>query len=226
MTSVYGEILDSADVEAALIAHLRAWMPYTIPYVRKIKDPEGKKWPAGVAEIREYGVSHAEAAAHKWPEDQLPMLVAQSPGMEDAPVVEGDGDVAATYGVVLTAIASSITMEDAKELARLYASAARLAIMQNPALDGGTGDAFAEHVAMGAERNAQIRRGVEAERNLMAVSVPYLIGVPSILNVTAGPVELPEDPEAEPEDFPTVKEGGGSATVDALTEKGFFEAKP
>lgn len=226
MTPVYGEILDSADVEAALIAHLRAWMPATIQYVRKIKDPTGEKWPEGVAEIREYGVSHAAAAAHKWPEDQLPMAVAQSPGMEDAPVVEGDGNVAATYGIVLTVIASSITMEDAKELARLYASAARLAIMQNPALDAGTGVPFAEHVSMGAERNVQIRRGVEVERNLMAVSVPYLIGVPTILNVTAGPVELPEDPEVEPPDWPTVKAGGGSAKVDSLTESGFFDAKP
>lgn len=224
--SVWGDLLDGADVEAALIAHLRHWVPAASAYVRKQKDPDETKWPEGIAPIREYGVSHADAAAQHWPEDQLPMLIAQSPGMEDDPVVEEGGRVSATYGVALSAIASSITEEDAKELARLYASAARLAIMQAPQLDAGTGDFFADHVKMGRERNGQVRRGVEGERNLAICTVPYLIAVPQIMDVSGGPITAPEDPEVEPEDFPKVKEGGGSATVDALTEAGFFEQKP
>lgn len=224
--SVWGPILDGADVEQALIAHLRHWVPATSAYVRKQKDADGTKWPEGIASIREYGVSHADAAAQRWPEDQLPMLIAQSPGMEDDPFVEEGGRVSATYGVALSAIASSITEEDAKELARLYASAARLAIMQAPQLDAGTGDFFADHVKMGRERNGQVRRGVEGERNLAICTVPYLIAVPQIMDVSGGPITAPEDPEVEPEDWPTVKEGGGSATVDALTEAGFFEQKP
>lgn len=224
--SIYGDILDSADVEQALLAHLKVWMPATSAYVQRKKDPDETRWPEGIAPIQEFSVSHADAAAQKWPEDALPMLIAQSPGHEEDPIVEEGGNVSATFGVVLSAIAASVTMEDAKELARLYASAARLAIMQNPALDAGTGDAFAEHVKMGRERNGQIRRGVEGERNLMVCSVPYLIGVPSIMTVSGGPITPPEDPDVEPPDFPKVKEGGGSATVDALTEAGFFEQKP
>lgn len=226
MTGPWGEILDGADVEAAVIAHLRHWMPSTTAYVKRQKDPDNKKWQAGIAEIREYEVSHADAAARHWPEDQLPMLVAQSPGMEGDPVEEGDGTVSATYGIMLSAIASSVTMADAKELARLYASAARLAMVQAPQLDAGTGDFFAEHVKMGAERNGQVRQGIEGERNLMICTVPYLIAVPQIMDVSGGPLVAPEDPEIEPEDWPTVKPGGGSATVDSLTEAGFFEAKP
>lgn len=209
-----------------MIAHLRHWLPPITAYVRQVKDPKGEKWPEGIETIREYGVSHADAAAQHWPEQSLPMLVAQSPGMEDDPVVEEGGRVSATYGVVLSAIASSVTEEDAKELARLYASAARLAIMQAPQLDAGTGDFFADHVKMGRERNGQIRRGVEGERNLAICTVPYLVAVPQILDVSGGPLKAPEDPEEEVPDWPTVKEGGGSATVDALTEAGFFEAQP
>ena len=224
--SVWGPVLDSSDVERAVLAHLRHWMPAASAYVRKSKDPEAERWPDGIAEIREYGVSHADAVAQKWPEDQLPMLIAQSPGMEDDPVVEEGGRVSAVYGVALSAIASSVTTEDAKELARLYAAAARLSIIQNPQLDAGTGDFFADHVGMGRERNGQIRRGIEGERNLMVCTIPFLIAVPQIMDISGGPLVVPEDPEEEVPDWPTVKEGGGSATVDALTEAGFFEAKP
>lgn len=229
--SVWGSILDGADVERALIAHLKFWMPSASAYVRKIKDPAAERWPERddgtfIAPIRGYGVSHADAVAQKFPEDQLPMLIAQSPGMEDDPVVEEGGRVSAVYGVALSAIASSVTPEDAKELARLYASAARLAIMQNPQLDAGTGDAFAEHVRMGRERNGQVRRGIEGERNLMICTVPYLIAVPQILDLSGGPLVAPEDPEEEAPEWPRVKEGGGSAMVDSLTESGFFDAQP
>jgi hypothetical protein len=201
-------------------------MPATTAYVRRVKDPDGTIWPDGIAGVREYGVSHADAVAQKFPEDQLPMIVAQSPGMEEDPVVEEGGRVAATYGVALSVIASSVTQEDAKALARLYASAARLAMMQSPQLDAGTGDFFADHVRMGRERNGQVRRGIEGERNLMVCTVPYLIAVPAILDVSGGPLVPPEDPEEEVEDWPTVKEGGGSAVVESLTEGGFFDAKP
>lgn len=229
--TVWGPILDGADVERALLAHLRHWMPAASAFVRKAKDPGAERWPdrgdgTFIEPIREYGVSHADAAAQKWPEDQLPMLIAQSPGMEDDPVVEEGGRVSAIYGVALSAIAASVTAEDAKELARLYASAARLAIMQNPQLDAGTGDAFSDHVSMGRERNGQVRRGIEGERNLMICTIPYLIAVPSILDVSGGPLIPPEDPEEEVPDWPLVKQGGGSATVDALTESGFFDEKP
>lgn len=229
--SVYGDILDGADVERAVIAHLEHWLPATTAYVRKQKDADGSKWPERedgnfIEPIRHYGVSHADAVAHRFPEDQMPMVIAHSPGMEGDPVVEEGGRVSATYGVALSTIASSVTIEDAKELARLYASAARLAIMQAPQLDAGTGDFFADHVKLGRESNGQVRRGVEGERNLMICTVEYFIGVPQIMDVSGGPITAPEDPEAEIEDWPTVKEGGGSATVDALTEAGFFAAKP
>lgn len=231
MSGPYGNVLDGSDVEQAMIAHLEFWLPSMIEYVRNEKDPEGKQWPEResgppVAMIRSFTVSHADAAAQHWAEDQLPMIVAQSPGQEGDPIVEGDGNVEANYGIILSAIASSVTDTDAKELARLYASAARLAVVFNPQLDAGTGEPFACSLKMGPERNGQVRRGVEGERNLAVCSIPFVVGVPSILNVAEGPLEAPEDPAEEPEPRPKVKEGGGSATVESLTEAGFFDAKP
>lgn len=232
--SVFGPTLDSADVEAAVLAHLRAWMPTTIPEVRRQKDPDSKLWPEGVEAIREYTVSHASAVAHKWPEDQLPMLIAESPGMEGDPYEQGDGTVSAIYGIMVTAIASGATIADTKALARLYASAARMAVMQEPSLKAGGDTEFASGIAMGAERIVPVRRGVEAERNLLAVTVPFLIEVDGILNVSGGPLKPQTDEEIaeglEPPEWPNVKEGGGSVEIDQGEDKvallrsgGFFE---
>jgi len=111
--SVWGSLLDGSDVERAVIAHLKWWMASASNYVQGVKDPDGTKWPEGIEPIRGYGVSHADAAAQHWAADQMPMLIAQSPGMEDDPVVEEGGRVSAVYGVALSAIASSVTEEDA-----------------------------------------------------------------------------------------------------------------
>lgn len=227
--SVFGPSLDSSDVEAAVIAHLEAWMDTTIAATRRLKDPTGERWPNGVSPIRDFTVSHAAAEAEKWPEDQLPMLVCQSPGMEGEPYGQGDGLVSALYGIVVTAIASSVDMPDTKALARLYASAARMAILQEPSLKAGGEEPFAGGVAMVGERNVPVRRGVEAERNLMAVSVSFLVEVDAVLDVQAG--IGPEGPQTAeeiekgviPPERPTVKEGGGSAKVDLLSAGGFFD---
>jgi hypothetical protein len=232
--SVFCPTLDSADVEAAMLAHLRAWMPTTVPEVRRQKDPDKELWPAGVEGIREYTVSHASAVAHHWPEDQIPLLIAESPGMEGEPYEQGDGTVSAIYGIMVTAIASGANVADTKALARLYASAARMAVMQEPSLKAGGDTEFASGIAMGAERIVPVRRGVEAERNLLAVSVPFLIEVDGILNVTGGPLK-PQTAEEiaegkEPPEWPEVKEGGGSVEIDQGEDKvvllrsgGFFE---
>lgn len=216
--TIFGITLDGADVERALLAHLEAWMPTYIAEVRRQKDPAGTLWPDGVDEIGAYARRHF--AAENWPEDQLPCLIAHSPGMPDEPRQEGDGKTNARYAIDLLAIAEGggdDSEGDAKELGRLYASAARMAVMQHPDLGG-----FASGIALGREEVYPVRKGIEAERNLMAVAVRYVIEVESILDVTGGPPEPLDDPEVEPDPWPTVKEGGGSVKVEALREGSFF----
>jgi hypothetical protein len=225
---IFGPSLDSSDVERALLAHLRAWMPTTIPAILRIKDPEKERWPKGIRPIQTYDVSFATAVGERWPGSILPMLVAQSPGMTDDPTTNGDGTVDARYGVVLAAVAEGRTAEDTKELARAYAAAARLAIMQEPSLKAGTETPFAQGIKLGQELNSPVSRGVEAERTLRMVTVAYEIEVAGILDVSGGPLEPLEEPESEPEDWPKVKEGSveieqGADKVALLEEGGFFE---
>jgi hypothetical protein len=207
--AAFGPAIDGSDVEAALLAHLELWMPTHLPAMMRRKDPGKTLWPNGVKREITYSVKHA--ANEKWPEDQLPMLLAYSPGMSADPHMRGDGLMDADYVCVLTAIASGVDIADTKALARLYSSAAREAVLQHPAL----GD-FAAQVRMHAERNFPITRGVEAERNLMGVSVPFTISVEGILNRDSGVREPLEDPDTPPPDAPVVKEPSVEAGLGEL----------
>lgn len=228
--TVYGQIVDGAEVEAALLAHLRAWMPAYVAEVKRQKDPDDEIWPPsagrplGLEPINSYTVVHE--ANEKWPENHLPMLLAYCPGLGEPPMAEGDGTYSGRFQVILTAIASGIDLADTKALARLYASAARAAILQHPALGGFAAEDGIDWVG---HENYRITKGVEAERNLMGVSDTFLIGVAQILNRDAGPrqpfvspTDPPDDPLAVPDEHPVVAEGGGSAVVEQLTAHGFF----
>ena len=217
--TIFGPSYDGSDAERALLAHLELWMPTYIPEIRRQKDPKEERWPDGVEAINAFEVKHF--ASDKWPEDQLPCLIAYATGMADDPAQEGEGTVNARYVVSLIAIAESVDEHDTKELARLYASAARMAIFQHPNLSE-----VAECIAMGREAPYPVRKGVDAERTLMAVEIPYVIELPTILNVNEGPSEPLPDPEDPPGDWPKVKEDGGSvevSLVDELSESGFFD---
>lgn len=223
--TVFGPSIDSSDVERAVLAHLAKWMPTYIGRLLRLKDPDKERWPEGIAEIRQYTVKLADN--EKWPEDQLPMILVRSPGMTEKTTRHGDGQIDGKYGAVVLAIAEGAGQdpaEDARELARLYGRAASLALVQKPDMDG-----FANAVDMGEEDNAPISRGVEADRHLAVASCPFEIEIEGIMDADAGPDAPLEDPEVEPEDRPTVKEGGGSLrieqgaeAVDLLREGGFF----
>ncbi len=209
--SIFGDNIDSADVEEALLTFLREWMPTYITEIVRQKDPAGTIWPNGVAAVRSFTVVHA--AEEKWPEDQLPMLLAHSPGLAEEPEAQGDGTVSAKYACGLSAIASGSTLAMTKALARVYGSAARMAILQHEGLGG-----FAEGVEWKDERLFPVVQGVEAERNLMSVSGMYVIEVAQVLNRDGGPREPLEPPYTEPDPWVVVKEGGGSATVAMIRE--------
>jgi hypothetical protein len=231
---LFGISIDGDDIEAALLAFLRRWMPTYLPAIVREKDPEGKLWPGGVGDpaklgkpavlpIREFTVKHA--AEEKWPEDQLPMLLAYSPGFAAPPVRHGNGQVDASFLINVTAIASGVDIDDTKKLARVYASAANLAIVQKPDLEG-----IATATDWVDMKNFPVTRGVEAERNLMAVANVYVITIEGILNHQAGPPDPLEEPDVSPGPLPKVKEGGGSAdvrpgkaAVERLREGGHFD---
>lgn len=190
MTSTFGPIIDGTDVEEALLDHLRLWAPTHVAEARRQRDPGETLWPNGIEDVRSFTVVHA--AAEKWPEDQLPMYLAYSPGIGAKPYVDGEGKMTAPYSVVLTAIASGVDIDDTKMLARVYSSAAKQAILQHPDLGG-----FALATDFITEENFPVTRGVEAERSLMAVACAYTIVVENVMDTEAGIDKPAEDPDEE-----------------------------
>lgn len=238
----FGAAIDGAEVEAGLIAFLERWMPTYLGWAKRLKDPTDTIWqpepgnpdPAqaawGFASIASYQVVHQ--ANDKWPEDQLPMFLIYSRGLGEPPRMQGDGTVSGRFLVIVTAIAEGIDAADSKALARLYATAARVAMTQHPDLDDLAAPPADDEGEGGLElvshENYQIRRGVEADRDLMGVSDGYLIDVPAILNANGGVPDPLEDPTVPPDDPPTVQthqvdvDADEGDVVGSLRRSGFF----
>lgn len=224
MTGIFGPSIDSADIEQAVQAHLRAWMPTEIAEMLRVKDAELERWPNGVLPIRAYRISHL-ATPQKWPEDQLPTVVIGSPGETDRPRIEESGQVVAKFAAIVLCIAAGYDEADAMELARVYSSAARQAMLQHPSLGNRV-----SCTDMGPESNAPITKGVEATRHLHGCARPFEIEVEGVLDVFEGPAEPLPDPGDAPAGWPKVKEGGthvevrsGKAALDELRDNGHFD---
>lgn len=226
---VYGPLVDSADVERAMLAHLAAWMPSQTHAAQAQKDPEGETWTGPVEGIRSYTVRHM--AMENWPEDQLPMILAYSPGMDDAPTQNGDGTMDARFALLLLVVSSGYDTDEARANARLYAAAATRSIMQDPSLSAGTEHPFAAGVHLGQVINYPVTNGVAADRFLSAVQMPFVIEVQATVDVQAGPVKPPDDPAEEPEDRPQFGDihapdvRTGEDAVEELREGGFFPSE-
>lgn len=228
---LFGATIDGDEVEAALLAHLKLWMPTYLGDAVRIKDPERELWPGGVGDpadlgkaavlpVREFTVKHA--AEEKWPEEQLPMLLAHCPGFGKPPTYEGDGTVTGYFLVNLSAIASGASIEDTKKLGRVYGSAAMKILAQKPDLGG-----FARNTQWLDLKNMR-PPNADRERNIMAVVNVLQIEVPGILDDQAGPDAPLDDPGTSPGERPEAKAveadvRPGQSAVERLREGGHFD---
>jgi hypothetical protein len=193
---IFGPLIDGGEVEDRVIAHLRGWEPtHRAEIERRRADDHG--WDNGLAPIKDYRVTHA--ADDKWPEDQLPMILALCPGLAGQPSVDGSGKVTVPYTVGIIAIASGIDRADAKAIARAHLAVATLSILQHRSIGG-----LAESVKWVDGRNQEVTRGVDLDRNLFSASAIFQVSVPEAIDMSAGVAQPLSDPDTEPADRPTV----------------------
>lgn len=118
--SLYGRLIAGVDVEQAIKARVDARLG---DYLTEVERQHGLT----VGYLQR---PRAFVVAERFPEDQLPAIIVESPGTADLPAADGQGRYAVRWEVVLTIAVASST--GALELAKLYALALRALALQQP----------------------------------------------------------------------------------------------
>lgn len=189
---VFGPSIGKLEVQDAVVAHLSDWMPTYLG--REVRKHSLDALPA----IRRY-VNRLSFA--KWPEDQLPLVIVNVPGIvKGSTVNEGDGSVSKAYRLELGVLVSGRDEEATRKLIGYYGVSLHDAVLQHQSLGG-----FAEFTDLVDEDYGAFAAAKGEERTRGSVGFEFTVGVRNVLNRFAGPSEPLEEPEEEPGDRPTVE---------------------
>ncbi len=198
--TVFGTIRSDDEVEDAVLATLRKWLPTYLAEVERQLDLDVGYY-ARPAESS-YTV---RTDFDNWPEDMLPAIVVTSPGVEEDPAKSGGGKYRAVFGIGVTCIVSSIDQTSARRYAHRMGAAIRAALIQNQSLDQGL-DGDVRGVVWIGTRNNEVATDESDARTLWAVRQAFLIEVDDVLSKGVGPVS--PDPQPDPNEphaeWPTV----------------------
>lgn len=197
--SVYKTIVTGPQVEQAVVDTLKLWLP---SYVWEVARQIGRS-PASVQQPRSWNVF---SDLDKWPEDQVPAIVAICPGLSEAP-----GKSAATYratwAVAVGAVVSGRNREESRELAGLYGAAIRAVMVQHPSLGG-----FAAATNWADENYDDL--DTNRSRTQGIARVVFEVEVEDVTTERAGPAEPPPLPTTVNPDDPVIN----SVDVDVYQE--------
>jgi hypothetical protein len=149
----------------------------------------------------------AFVVAERFPEDQLPAIVVESPGTADLPAADGQGRYAVRFELVLTIAVATST--GAIELAKLYALALRALAVQQPSA-----------LFMGVDwiNERYPRPELVGGRTFYTAEVTLEVQVPDVTNRHEGPPDEPDWPDID-DGGPNSPTWGVAQSVDAELEK-------
>lgn len=210
---VYGRTVSGADVEAAVEATLREFMPaYLGRSSRKMNLRNADDQLRQLKQIQSYRRASKTMFQSS---QQRPAVVIVCPGLADKPEKHGRGAYSISWhlGVAVQVEAPSDrgTGEGARSYAQEYGAAIRDCLLQH----GGLGDLEASTYWVD-EGYSDIP--ISAESFLGSCQNVFRITVDNVVTATMGPLTSPTDPTVEPEDWPTVSgwsisaNGGGLAS--------------
>lgn len=190
----YGLIVAGPLLEVAVEAHLRLWLPaYRVEVVRQFNEQTGASIPdEALKPIRSFV---SAAAFDKLPEDQMPCIVLESPGLTDKPQVRGDGQMDFTYGLVVGVITPGRDADDTRLTNRLYGTAVAAILCQQRVDHPNVSSVTLTDLASDAIP-------FDSKRTIAATRCTFDVVMPNVLNRSAGPLEPPADPlDPHPEPF-------------------------
>lgn len=187
--TVFGSLVSGDEIEEAVVATLQAWVPTYLRELERHFDLD----PGALPAPRSYStVSDRDPA--RWPEDQIPAVVVMSPGLAGDPVRRGDGSYRLAWSVAIGVVVSASSQAATRKLARRYAAAVRLIVVQHPALGG-----IAAGVDFTDESYDDLAR--DRERSLAAGAVTFTVHVDGAADDSTAPAA----PDPDPDDWPAVE---------------------
>lgn len=190
--SEVGPVVTGRDVELAALRTLKRW---SSAYLTDAEIKLGRT-PGSLPRIRAWTTA---PDFEKWPEDQLPAVLLLSPGLAEAPNMDGRGAYRAQFSLGVAAIVSTAKMEQTAALAKLYCAVLRTCLIQKQSLEG-----FAAGVTW-LDENYDDLPSID-DRSLGAGQAIFAVQVDNVSqrwNGPATPGEPPPDYEPMPSD-PTV----------------------
>lgn len=129
MPTTAGIVITGADVEDAVLTHLKTWFQ---TYLYAIEEAQSLSYdslpvPRGWFAVNEFD---------KFPDDQLPTVLVVSPGLYDEPREEGRGRIRARWTIGVGVVVAGPDRDTTRRLSRWYIAAARLAMVQQQSLGG------------------------------------------------------------------------------------------
>ena len=194
-SSLYGRLIAGVDVEQALKARLDDRLD---DYLNEVERQHGLA-------VGSLSRPRAFVVAERFPEDQLPAIVVESPGTTDLPAADGQGRYAVRFELVLAIHVAAA--DGAIELAKLYVLALRALAVQQPA-----------PLFMGIDwvNERYPRPELVGGRTFYTAEVSLEVQVPDVTDRHAGPPDEPGWPENGGPDSP---EWPVAETVETELEK-------
>jgi hypothetical protein len=191
--SLFGPLLPGSLIENAAIDTLKAWMPAYIAELERQAGRDARSLPM----IKSW-VLRPEFEV--WPEDlKTPAIVAVSPGLAEPPTKNGDGSYDAVWSLGVGVVTETATEASTRELARVYAAAIRGCILQRRSLGAG-------RIADWVDESYDEDIPAEKARTLACAMNVFTVQMDNVVLVGEGPRgDPPEDPYADPGDWPEVQ---------------------
>ena len=178
--SIFGTIKTGGDVETAVLETLAAWMPTYLAELALQQETAVIATPTGYYAYSEFDLDTDG--------EHPPVIVVESPGLDDVPVRLGDGSYIAKWRVNVVAVAKG-DRKAAMARVRSYVAAARAIMLQQSSLGG-----RARGVTWDGEGYDEIP--VEAFE-LQAGRAEFVVEVADVVMDATGP-NAPADPVTQP----------------------------
>lgn len=201
--NIFGPIVSGHDVEVAVRDTITKWIT---TYLAEVERHTGRE-VRSMSPFRSYVHSITlELAAG----DQTPGCVIVVADTDEPPKKHGDGSHDATFSVGLAAVVSARDRVSTMALAKAYALALRMILVQQGSLGG-----FAQSCRWVDE--AYDEAPVDPGEQTVAVGmVQFLVVVRSVVSSADGPITVPADPYADPSGWATIRPGGVTSTTEPI----------